>query len=255
MAKDHLFGVHAVEEWLDAAPERISAILVMPNPGDRPAKLVERARAKGVAVRTIARADLEKMAGPRNAQGVAAEVHAFPFANLDTCLAGSSNPLVLIVDGVTDPQNLGAILRSAAFFGVTAVVLPMDRAASITPVVERTAAGGAARVPICQAPSLLKTVEDLKARGLRISAAVVGGSVPLPSASLEGGGVLIVGSEGQGIRPSVRKLADQRVALRSGHLESLNVATFTALFLYEASRQRGAFPVGAPTLTLELDAE
>ena len=238
MPLDMLFGIHSVEEWLDADPKRISTVLVGPTTNPRVSALAERARIMGVTVRPIARPDLERLAGPRNCQGIAAEVHEFPFADLEACVAQTSEPLVLIVDGVTDPQNLGAILRSAAFFQATAVVLPMDRSASITPVVERTAAGGAARVPICQAGSLVRTVERLQKGGLRVAAAVVGGSVELPTADLRGPLALVVGSEGQGIRPSVRKAADVRVSLKGTGLESLNVAGFTTVFLYEAIRQR-----------------
>ncbi len=231
MKGDTLVGIHAVEEWLDAEPPRISALLVGPGANDRVRRLIDRARERGISVRAIARADLERLAGQRNSQGVAAEVRPFPYAQLEAC----SGDTVLIVDGVTDPQNFGAILRSAAFFKVGAVVVPMDRSAPVSPVVERTAAGAAARVPIVQAPSLVAAVESLKARGYRIVASIVGGHTHLAEADLSGPVALVVGSEGQGIRPSIRRLADQRVALPSDGLESLNVASFTSVLLYAAA--------------------
>lgn len=239
---EHLVGVHAVEEWLVADPSRIEALLVEPGATPRVTKLVDLARKAGISVRTVPGPAMAKIAGPRNSQGVAAEVKPFPYLTsegLVRLVSAAATPLILAVDGVTDPQNLGAILRSAAFFGVDAVVLPQDRSAPISPVVERTAAGGVARVPIHQAGSFVSCIDQLKAAGLRCVVSVVGGSRPVDQAIMAGPSVLIVGSEGQGVRPSVRKLADDRVMLASGKLDSLNVATFTGIFLYEAARQRG----------------
>lgn len=238
MKNDLLVGVHSVAEWLDAEPPRITALLVGPGPNERVRKLIDTARQKGITVRTLPHTDLERMAGNRNSQGVAAEVRPFPYAQLDACLADERRQVVLIVDGVTDPMNFGAILRSAAFFKVAAVIVPMDRSAPVSPVVERTAVGAAARVPIVQAPSLVTTVQTLKERGYRVVASIVGGHMPLDQADLSGPVALVVGSEGQGIRPSVRKLADLRVALPSDGLESLNVSAFTTVFLYAATAGR-----------------
>ncbi len=239
---EHLVGVHAVEEWLVADPARIEALLVEPGASPRTMKLIDLARRAGIPVRTVPSPAMAKIAGPRNSQGVAAEVKPFPYLTsegLERIVAAVATPLILAVDGVTDPQNLGAILRSAAFFGVDAVVLPQDRSAPISPVVERTAAGGVARVPIHQAGSFVNCIDQLKATGLRCVVSVVGGSRPVDQGAMRGPSVLVVGSEGQGVRPSVRKLADDRVMLPAGKLESLNVATFTGIFLYEAVRQRG----------------
>jgi 23S rRNA (guanosine2251-2'-O)-methyltransferase len=239
MNKDVLFGVHAVREWLTADPKRILAVMALPNPNDRVRRVLQRAQEAGVPIEEISRDALTRIAGPRNAQGIAARVAPFPFKDLDTVLADAGpSPMILVADGVTDPVNMGGILRNAAFFGVSAVLLPRDRSAALSPVVERTAAGAAARVPICRENSLLRSIESLKERGFRVFASVVGGH-PLPKThDLSGPIVLMVGSEGKGLRPSLRRVADGKTSLPSFGPGSLNVAAFTSVLLYEACRQR-----------------
>ena len=142
------------------------------------------------------------------------------------------------MDGVTDPGNLGALIRSASFFGVDAIIVPGDRSAPINPVVERSAAGAVARVPICRANSLIRTLETLLERGIRVVASVVGPH-PVPSeVDFTGPVAMVVGSEGRGVRPSVRRLATHKTGLPASRTNSLNVSAFTAVLLYEASQQR-----------------
>ena len=234
-----------MSEWLRSDPARLLAVLAVPRPNPRVSRLVERARRAGVAVETIDPVALQRLSGPRNPQGVAARVQPFPFADLtevvDAATSAGLSPFVLVVDGVTDPGNLGGILRSAAFFGAAAVVLPRDRSAAISPQVERSAAGAAARVPICQVNSLLRTVEGLQARGFRVVASVLGHHPPPAALDLSGPLVLLLGSEGKGLRPSLRKAADVKCALVSAAgPASLNVSSFAGVLLYEVVRQRSA---------------
>ncbi len=241
MAKDRnmLFGIHSVGEWLRADPSRFESLLVAPGGNDRVQKLVNRARDCGIPVETLPKQRLQGMAGPRNAQGVGARVKPFPYADLDLVLeAVEVEPLLLIVDGVTDPGNLGAIIRSAAFFGVHAILLPRDRSAIIGPVVERSAAGAAATVPICQINSLLGALQMLLQRGFIGVASVVGGHPHPAEQDLTGPVVLMVGSEGKGLRPSLRKAATLKTSLPSVGPASLNVSAFAGVLLYEAARQR-----------------
>ncbi|MFT7622305.1 MAG: 23S rRNA (guanosine2251-2'-O)-methyltransferase [Myxococcota bacterium] len=236
---DYLFGVHSVGEWLRADPSRLTRLLVAPRPNERVEKLVTRAREAGIEIATIDPNRLRQLSHPRNPQGVGAEVAPFPFAELEDILADpESTQLLVVVDGVTDPGNLGAILRSAAFFGAAAVILPRDRSAAISPVVERSAAGAAARLPIVQVNSLLKCVEGLVRDGFRAVASIVGGHPAPWELDLTGPLVLMVGSEDKGLRPSLRRAAAIKTSLETQGPESLNVSAFGALLLYETARQR-----------------
>ncbi len=236
---DYLFGVHAVGEWLRADPSRIDSLLVAGRPNDRVRKLIERAEDHAIPIESIDTKALRRLSGPRNPQGVGARVAPFPFADLEAVLDASTDPVVLVVDGVTDPGNLGALIRSASFFGVNAIVLPMDRSAAMSPTVERSAAGAAARLPICQVGSLVRTVREMAERGFVVVASIVGGHPPPWEVDLASGPtVLMVGSEGKGLRPSLRKAATVKTSLPSRAVESLNVSVFGALLLYETARQR-----------------
>jgi 23S rRNA (guanosine2251-2'-O)-methyltransferase len=146
--------------------------------------------------------------------------------------------VVLALDGVTDPANLGAIIRSASFFAITAVVLPHDKSASITPVVEKTAAGGLAHVSVCQVNSLVRTLTNLQERGFSVLGTIPGPHPEPSSLDIKGPLVVVVGSEGKGIRPSVRRLCDLKTSLRYREqgTRSLNVASFTSIILYELFR-------------------
>ena len=242
MKQSFLFGVHSVGEWLEAGPERIEAVLVTGRPAPRVERLVQLAKEQGIPVEEIAGGKLRALAGPRNPQGVAARVKPFPYADLDDVLATCEQPAMLLaLDGVTDPGNLGAIIRSAAFFGVAAVLLPSDRSASMTPVVERSAAGALSRIPVCQVNNLVTALRDLQKRNFWVLASILGPN-PTPSElDLSGSIVAVVGSEGRGIRPSIRKLCDYRTSLpASGTWKgaSLNVANFTGILLYEIQKQQ-----------------
>ena len=246
MTRDLLIGPHAVGEWLASSPERLEALLVAASPNDRIQALARQAAAANIPVEIVSTRHLQSLAEPKNPQGVAARVKPYAFADLDAVLAAAGGvPLVLAVDGVTDPGNLGALIRSAAFFGATAVLLPRDRSASITPVVERAAAGAVARIPICQVNSFVNALAGLREVGYSIVGGIVG---PHPSPSgvdLRSPLVAVVGSEGSGIRPSVRRLCDLKVSLPSPAgaqrgPASLNVSAFTSILLYEIARQRAA---------------
>jgi 23S rRNA (guanosine2251-2'-O)-methyltransferase len=239
MKDDLLIGVHSVGEWLGSAPERLIEILALPRPNERVSKLLRRAVVAQIPVKTVQPRDLKALAGPRNHQGIAALVKAFPYADLDEVLASAGPaPLLLGVDGVTDPGNLGAIIRSAAFFGAAAVLLPQDKSAPMTPVTERSAAGAAARMPLCRLNNMRREVERLQQKGFRVVASVVGPHPEPASLPLDGPIILLVGSEGKGLRAILRKVADYKTSLPTHGPESLNVSAFTSTLLYEAWRQR-----------------
>ena len=238
MGQDLLFGVHPVGEWLERDPARFTELLVVKDPNERVLRLVQVARRLGVKVTFISNTQLRKLSGGRNPKGIAAYVKPFSYTPLEQVFEHHANPLLLVVDGVTDPGNLGALIRSASFFGVNAVVLPADRSAPINPVVERSAAGAVARVSICQSNSLLRTLSAFQERGGRVLTSVVGTYDAPRNVDLTGPLALVVGSEGKGVRPSVRRIADTKVSLPSKGTNSLNVSAFTAVLLYEAAQQR-----------------
>ncbi len=238
MSNEILFGVHPVSEWLESAASRFIEIVVSGAPSGRVAEIIKRAQAQNIPVRQVSNSALRQLSGGRNPKGIAAFVHPYAYADLQAIIETGGAPLLLVVDGVTDPGNLGAIIRSASFFGATGIIVPRDRSAPINPVVERSAAGAVARLPICQANSLLRTLERLKERGFSIVVSVLGPH-PLPSdVDMTGPTVLVVGSEGRGVRPSVRRIASSKVSLPSARTNSLNVSAFSAVLLYSAWSQR-----------------
>ena len=240
MARDLIFGAHVIGEWLTAQPERLEELLVVHQPNPRVARLAEQARELGMIVTSVPQAQLKQIAGPRNPQGIAARVKPYRFADLDEVLAAAESPVVLALDGITDPGNLGAIIRSASFFGVAAVILPRDKSASITPVVEKSAAGGLAHVPVCQVNSLLGTLGGLQDRGYTLVGTIPGPHPQPAEIDFSPPVVIIMGSEGKGIRPALRKLCDLKTSLRyrGEGTRSLNVSSFTGIVLYELFRPR-----------------
>ena len=242
MKENYLFGIHSVGEWLRADPGRLEVLLVTDRPAPRVERLIALARENAIPIETVSMGKLRALSQPRNPQGVAARVKPFPYKDLDTVLQSVDKPGVLLaLDGVTDPGNVGTIIRSAAFFGVTAILLPRNNSASMSPVVERSAAGALARLPICQVNNLVTTLRMLKEKEYWVLGAILGPNPKPMALDLSGPIVAVVGSEGKGIRPAIRKLCDLRTALPASGVwkgASLNVANFTSILLYEINKQQ-----------------
>ena len=155
-------------------------------------------------------------------------------------MLGTSSPLelILVCDGVTDPQNLGAIIRSAAFFGAKGLIIPRDKSADVTPLAERVSAGGAASLPIVRVVNLSRTLEELKENGYWVYGTVEGGGEQPSQHQLKGKTAIVLGAEGQGIRRLTREKCDVLLTLTSnGTIPALNVSVFAGLMLYEVHRQ------------------
>jgi 23S rRNA (guanosine2251-2'-O)-methyltransferase len=181
---------------------------------------------------------LSELAGTRDHQGVVARVEPYRYADAYE-LAGVDEPLLVCLDQVTDPRNLGAVARSAEGAGATGVILPAHRSARVTPVVARASAGAVEHLPIAVVPNLARFLNEVKGPRLWAWAADVGGT-PMGEADLSGGLALVFGAEGKGLRPLVRRACDGVVSIPlSGQVESLNVSVAAAVLLYEARRQRG----------------
>ena len=240
-----LYGVNPVRELLRAGGEGLSELWLAEGGarGDAFAQLEQLGRAAGAKVRRAPRPKLDRLAGTDRHQGVVAVVADFRYAALDELLdavKASGRPALLVVlDGVEDPQNLGAIVRSTHALGGQGVVIPRDRAAGVTAAVAKASAGAIERCPIARVTNLSAALESLKEAGVWSVALAADGEKPLSTLDLTGPTALVLGSEGEGIRPLVRRTCDLSAGIpMTGGFESLSVSASAAVALYEASRQR-----------------
>jgi 23S rRNA (guanosine2251-2'-O)-methyltransferase len=241
----HLFGFHAVTARLRAQPASVRALYVAASRRDRRTKdLIERAQGSGVAVHAADDARLAALAGNDKHQGVVAVVDAtVAYRTLDEILDGITEPaLLLVLDGVTDPHNLGASLRSADAFGAQAVVVPKDRAAGMNATVAKAASGAADTVPLVSVPNLARTLAELKQRGIWVIGADIDGE-GLFDADLSGPVAWVLGAEGAGLRRLTRESCDRVVTIPMlGAVESLNVSVAAGVCLFATRRQRALSP-------------
>lgn len=247
MAKpEYYYGVHSVESLLELEPERVLTLFTLKGRDDQRLKRVlELAEPFGISVQQTGRDRLEKMAGLPFHQGVVAAVRPNPVLNekdLEALLKQSPNCLLLGLDQVTDPHNLGACIRTAAAMGVEAVIVPRDRSASLTPTARKVAAGGAEKVKFIQVTNLARTLAQIKDEfNVRVVGTMLDEkALPLQQFDFTGTAVCVVmGAEDTGLRPITQSQCDQTVYIpMAGNLQSLNVSVATGMALYEACRQR-----------------
>ena len=247
MAKpEYFYGVHSVESLLELEPERVLTLFTLKGRDDQRLKRVlELAEPFGISVQQTGRDRLEKMAGLPFHQGVVAAVRPNPVFNekdLEALLKQSPNCLLLGLDQVTDPHNLGACIRTAAAMGVEAVIVPRDRSASLTPTARKVAAGGAEKVKFIQVTNLARTLAQIKDEfNVRVVGTILDEkALPLQEFDFTGTAVCVVmGAEDTGLRPITQSQCDQKVYIpMAGNLQSLNVSVATGMALYEACRQR-----------------
>ncbi len=201
------------------------------------------AREKGISVLEVPRAKLDALAGPLNHQGVVAAVSAAPLRTLDEMQeiieAQGQDAFVLLLDQIQDPQNLGAIIRVANAAGVHGVIIPNRASAPLTAAVSKAAAGATEYVPIAEVPNLAQAVEMVQKWGCFVYAADPEADILYTQAQFRGPVALVIGAEGQGIRPLVKKRCDQAIRLpMAGQVASLNAATAAAVLTFEVVRQR-----------------
>ena len=243
--ESRIWGLHAVTAALRNDPENVTRLLVDRGRHDKRLKeVLDLARERRVPVQQVDARQLEQEAGGERHQGVVAHYQA-PEAlgedALDDLLLRSPQPLILVLDGVTDPHNLGACLRTADAAGVAAVVVPRDKAVGLTPTVRKVACGAAESVPFIQVTNLARTLDHLKQQGLWVIGAAGEGAQTLYDMDFRGGCVLVMGAEGTGMRRLTRERCDHLVKIPMlGQVESLNVSVATGVCLYEALRQRSA---------------
>jgi 23S rRNA (guanosine2251-2'-O)-methyltransferase len=247
-----VYGMNPVRELLRGAGEGLSELWLAEGTtrGAAFGELERAARERGAKVRTAPRQKLDRLAGTDRHQGVVATVADFRYAELPALLeraaAAGAPPLLVVLDGVEDPHNLGAIIRSAQALGGHGVVIPRDRAVGVTAVVAKTSAGAVERCPIARVVNVTKALEQLEEAGVWSVALAQDAGRTLAELDLAGPTALVLGSEGEGLRPLVRRTCDFEARIpMPGDLESLSVSAAAAIALYEASRQRGGTGRGA----------
>ena len=243
-----LFGFHAVTVRLKTAPASVKEIHLDSQRRDaRMRQFAERAREAGAKLIDSGDSQLTQLAGTTRHQGVVARVDAMPMRHsLDDVLdAVIGPPLVLVLDGVTDPHNLGACLRVADGAGAHAVVAPKDHAVGLNATVAKVASGAAETVPYLMVTNLSRTLNEMKERDIRIVGASGDAERTLYDLDFSGPVALVLGAEGSGLRQLTRKTCDDLVRIpMAGAVESLNVSVAAGVCLYEALRQRRVNPAG-----------
>jgi 23S rRNA (guanosine2251-2'-O)-methyltransferase len=244
-ASDLVYGINPVIEGLRGTLRAPLELLVLK--GALPPRLseaVQLANGRGVPVRLRDRQDLDRLAGHKHHQGAILRVAPFAYCDLEDLIGhwrNSGGPaFFLVLDGVTDPHNFGAILRSADAAGCHGVIIGKDRACPVSAVVEKSASGALAHLPLAQVTNISRALEELKQEGVWIyGLAGDAGSEPLHNGDYRGHVALVAGSEGEGLRPNVRRHCDHLVAIpMRGQVPSLNVSVATAVALFEVVRQR-----------------
>ena len=243
MAIERVYGLHTVRALLTRAPQRVLRLYLQQGRQDQRAQDIEQlARAAARPLERVDAGRLRGWVGDVAHQGVVAEVSPLPPLDEDafyTRLGEVRDPLVLALDGVQDPHNLGACLRTADACGVLAVVVPRDRAATLNATARKVAAGAAETTPVVTVTNLSRALKMVRDAGLWIVGADAGATQRADQADLTGGRCLVLGAEGAGLRELTRRNCDWLVSLPSlGAVESLNVSVATGMLLYEALRQR-----------------
>ncbi len=239
-----VFGLHAVEALLSTHPDRILRLLVSKERHDQKIQsLIQLAEEKKISVECVPRHELDRLSNRENHQGLIAfcqRANAYFENDLENLLDNISGPvLLLILDGVQDPHNLGACLRTANAAGVHAVIAPKDKSVGITPTVAKVASGAAEMVPFIQVTNLARTLRNLQERNIWIYGAAAEADKTLYQADLKGSIALVLGAEGSGLRRLTREHCDALFCIpMAGSVSSLNVSVATGVFLFEAVRQR-----------------
>jgi len=231
-----IYGLRPVVEALRSKRREVREVL--DAVGDE--EISSEAGVRGVPVKRVARNRIEELSRGGVHQGVVARVGPYPYSGLEEILA-APDPLVVVLDGVTDPRNLGAVLRVADGAGVSGVVVPKDRAAGVTPAAAKASAGASEHVPVARETNLRRALESIKEAGVWAYAAEGGAKSALyGDLDLSGPVAFVLGSEGRGIRRLVREGCDGAVSIpMHGAVSSLNVSVAAAVLLFEARRQRG----------------
>lgn len=244
MKQELIYGLHAVQAVLKSAPQRVQELFILQSRNDqRLQKILHAAEVNGIRVKTTSRAKLDELCEGENHQGVLAfcepgETYdeAFLFSMLED-LTGPA--FLLVLDGVTDPHNLGACLRTAEAAGVNAVIVPKDKSAGLTPVARKVACGAADVLPLVPVTNLSRTLEKLQEKGIWLFGAAGAAENTISEMNFTGSIAILMGAEGDGLRRLTQERCDYLMKIpMAGTVSSLNVSVATGVCLFEAVRQR-----------------
>ncbi|MCD6188337.1 MAG: 23S rRNA (guanosine(2251)-2'-O)-methyltransferase RlmB [Desulfuromusa sp.] len=241
---DYLYGINPIHEALQGRGRKpLELLVVNGEPNDRLEGLISQAEQQRLKINYFARQELDRLAGHSHHQGVLLLLTSFRYTDFAELLrdwrASQQVAFFLLLDGITDPHNFGAILRSAEVAGCRAVIVAKDRSCPVTSVVEKTAAGALAHLPLCQVTNLSRTLDELKSAGVWCyGLAGEAEAQNLFSTDLQGNLALVVGSEGKGLRPNIRNHCDALLTIPMlGKINSLNASVATGIALFEVVRQ------------------
>lgn len=234
------YGIHAVEGLLSEATNDVQELWFVKSrkPGRARERLRETAERAGVRFRMVDDRTLSSVVGDVNHQGVAARVSEFVYADAETILAVEGPAVIVVLDEVQDPHNVGAVIRTAAGFGAAGVVMPRHRSASVTATVRKVAVGAEQRVPVAQVTNLARFLEASRDAGFWSYGLAADAEMSLESAPLADRTVLVMGSEGSGVRRNVMAKCDAALGIPMGELESLNVSVAAGIAMWEWRRSR-----------------
>jgi 23S rRNA (guanosine2251-2'-O)-methyltransferase len=232
-----VYGANPVIEAIRSHPARVRYVAVVKDQGTRMQKLLAEAKEAGVTVRMVTTNEIVRMAGRGVHNGVVAEISEGSYADFHDTVMKEETKFVLILDGVTDPQNFGAILRVADGFSVDLVVIPEHESVSLTPAAVKASAGASQWVLVSEVTNLARAIELLKEQGYWVYAASAGGD-RLDQVDFAGKVAIVVGNEGKGVRKNVLEHCDRTISIPMfGHVDSFNVASAAAVVCYEVVRQ------------------
>ncbi len=242
MKGELIFGVNPVKESLQGTRGAFNLYVQISATDHRVEKIIRLAEERGVAVHRRDKGDLTRMCASSHHQGIALEVEPFRYADFDELLTaiGQSGRggFILVLDAIQDPHNLGALIRSAACAGVDGVIIPKDRACGITAAAEKTSAGAVETVPVAMVTNIVQTLETLKKAGYWVYGLDGAARQSVYGTDFSGNVVLVVGGEGEGIRPLVRKQCDVVMSIpQYGGVSSLNASVAGGIALFEIARK------------------
>lgn len=238
-----IYGIHAVKAVLDSDPSRFIEVFILKDRQDSRLQPVLKALSNlGISLQEMGRKALDDKAKGASHQGIIAKVKAgrlYSENDLDDILNNEENPLLLILDGVTDPHNLGACLRNADATGVCAVIAPKDRSAQLNATARKVAVGAAEMIPFVRVTNLARTMRQLQERGVWLVGTAGEATYDIYQAKLTGPLAIVMGAEGDGMRRLTRETCDELISIpMAGSVSSLNVSVATGVCLFEAVRQR-----------------
>ncbi|MDW6002781.1 23S rRNA (guanosine(2251)-2'-O)-methyltransferase RlmB [Vibrio mangrovi] len=243
MSNEFIYGIHAVSAVLEKSPDRLIEVFVLKERQDsRLLPVLDELQGLGISIQQMNRQALDKKSKGASHQGIMARVKPAKVLNehdLDVILQGEEQPLLLVLDGVTDPHNLGACLRNADAAGVAAVIVPKDKSAPMNATVSKVACGAAETVPLVRVTNLARTMRALQENGVWFVGTAGEATQDIYQSKLTGPLAIVMGAEGDGMRRLTRETCDELIKIpMAGSVSSLNVSVATGICLFEAVRQR-----------------